>query len=125
MTGELGVVVRGETVPQERRAHLGVVLEGDRGARVGVGEDLVEQVEPVAPDVELEQPAIALQPRPGDGPVAVLPDPDRPLVLAPLVLAEPPGDVADVPRRAHAEVAPLLEGELVHRCDDLGRESHV
>jgi acyl dehydratase len=41
------------------------------------------------------------------------------------VLAEPPGDVADVPRRAHAELAPLLEGELVHRCDDLRRESHV
>ena len=106
-------------------AHLLVVVERGRGARVGVGEDLVEQVEPVAPHVELEQAAIALQPRPGDDTVAVLPDPDRPLVLPPFVLPEAPRDVAHVPLRPHAELAPLLEGELVHRCDDLGREPHV
>jgi hypothetical protein len=122
---ECGVGVLGEAVPPERGAHLLVVVERDRGTRVGVGEDLVEQVEPVAPHVELEQAAIALQPRPRDDPLVVLPDPDRPLVLPPLVLTEPPRDVADVPLRPHAEVAPLLEGEPVHRCDDLGSESHV
>jgi len=125
LTRERGVVVRGKAVPQERRAHLLVVLERDRGAGAGLGEDLVEQVEAVAPHVELEQAAIALQPGPGDDTAVVLPDPDRPLVLPPFVLAEPPRDVADVPLRPHAELAPLLEGELVHRCDDLGRESHV
>ena len=86
MAAGADVVVLGEAVPQERLAELLVVLECDRGARVGLGEDLVEQIEPVAADVELEQPAIALQPRPGDGSVAVLPDPDLPLVLPPLVL---------------------------------------
>src|SRR5207248_7537726 len=106
---ELGLVVRGEAVQQERRLHLLVVLERDRGAGAGVGEDLVEQVEPVAPHVELEQAAIALQPRPGDDTVAVLPDPDRPLVLPPYVLAEPPRDVADVPLRPPAEPASLPE----------------
>ena len=90
LTGQRGLVVRGEAVPQERCLHLGVVLERDRGARVRVGQDLVEQIEPVAPDVELEEPAIPLQPRPGDGPVAVLPDADRPLVLPPLVLEAAP-----------------------------------
>jgi hypothetical protein len=74
-------------VPLERRPHLFVVLEGDCSAGIGVGEDLVEQVGPVAPEVELEQRAITLQPRPADGSLAVLPDADRPLVLAPLVLA--------------------------------------
>ena len=64
-----------------------VVLEGDRSAGLRVGEDLVEQVGPVAPEVELEQRAIALQPRPADDSLAVLPDADRPLVLASLVLA--------------------------------------
>ncbi len=52
--------------------HLLVVHEGADAARVRLGEDLVEQVQPVAADIELEQPPIALQPRPGDGPVAVL-----------------------------------------------------
>src|SRR5436190_9385 len=48
-----------------------------------------------------------------------------PLPFPALVLAEPPGDVADMPGSAHAELPPLREGELVHRCDDLRRESHV
>jgi hypothetical protein len=87
---DVGLVRPREAVPLERGPYLVVVLEGDGRTRVGVGEDLVEQVEPVAPDVELEQAAVALQPRPGNGAVAVLPDPDRPLVLAALVLAQPP-----------------------------------
>jgi hypothetical protein len=41
------------------------------------------------------------------------------------VLVQTPRDVADVPRRTRAEHSPLLEGELLHPCDDLGRESHV
>ena len=74
----------------------------------------------------LEDAPIALQPRPGDDAVAaVAPEPDRPLRLAPLVLAQPPRDVADVPRRAWAEQPLLLESELLHPCDDLWRESHV
>src|SRR4249919_1979238 len=125
LASEADAVVLGKAVPQQHLADLLVVLEGTRVVHARVGKDLVEQIEPVAANVVLEKPAVALQPRPGDRAVAVLPDPDRPLVLTPLVLEEPPGDVADMPWRAHAEVAPLLEGELVHRCDDLGRESHV
>jgi len=125
VAGHPRLVVRREAVPQKSRLHLLVVLERDRSTRVGVRQDLVEQVEPVAAHVELQESALTFQPRPGDGAVTVLPEPDRPLVLPPFLRAEPPGDVADVPRRAHAEFAPLLEGELVHRCDDLWRESHV
>ena len=47
------------------------------------------------------------------------------VALASLVLPQSPRHVADVPRRAVAELPPLTQSELVHRCDDLGRESHV
>ena len=35
-----------------------------------------------------------------------------------------PGEVTDVPLRASAEQPPLLERELLYRCDDLRRQSH-
>ena len=76
-------------------------------------------------DVVLEDPAVALEPRPGDDPAAVPPEPERPLGLAPLVLAQAPRDVADVPLRTGAQHTTLLESELVHPCDDLRRGSHV
>jgi hypothetical protein len=77
-------------------------------------------------EVVLEKAAVALQPRPSDDAVcAVAPEPERPLQLAPIVLAQPPRNVADVPGRAGAEQPLLLKGELLHACDDLRRESHV
>jgi hypothetical protein len=77
-------------------------------------------------EVVLEEAAVALQPRPSDDAItAVKPEPERPLRLAPFVLAQPPRHVADVPGRAWAEQPPLLEGELLHPCHDLRREAHV
>ena len=109
-----------EAVPRERGPHLRVVLERERGARVRLVEDLVEQLEPVARGRRARacpvRPSATTRRRRGR------PSSQsriRPLVLAPLVLAQAPGDVADVPRRARAEQAPLLERELLHRCDDL------
>jgi hypothetical protein len=69
-------------MPHERARDLLVVLESDRGRASGSARISSRRSKPVAPDVEIEQPAIGLQPRPGDGAIAVLPDPDLPLVLA-------------------------------------------
>jgi hypothetical protein len=41
------------------------------------------------------------------------------------MLTQAPRDVADVPRRSWPEQPPLLEGELLHPCDDFWRKSHV
>ena len=110
----------------EDGARLLVVLERDCFLRVRLVEDLVEQVPVLGMEVVLEEAAVALQPRPSDDAIAaVAPEPERPLRLALLVLAQPPRDVADVPRRAWAEQPPLLAGKLLHPCDDLRRESHV
>ena len=46
VAGHPRLVVRREAVPQKSRLHLLVVLERDRSTRVGVRQDLVEQVEP-------------------------------------------------------------------------------
>ena len=57
-----------------------------------------------------------------------LEEPDAVLVVGPdepLVLAQPPRNVTDVPGRPRPEQPPLLEGELLHPFDDLRRESHV
>ena len=107
-------------------ARLLVVLQRDRFLRVGLVEEFVEQVTVIRMDVVLEEAAVALQPRPGDDAIAtVAPQLERPFRVAPLVLAQPPRDVADVPRRAWAEQPPLLEGELSHPFNDLRCRSHV
>lgn len=114
-----------EPVARENGARPLVVLERDRLLRVRLVEDLVEQVPVPGMDVVLEQPAVALEPGPGDdATAAVAPEPERPLRLAPLVLAQPPRDVPDVPGRARPEQPPLLERELLHPCDDLRRKLH-
>jgi hypothetical protein len=120
--GGLRVAVTGED-----RTCLVVVLERDRLLRVRLVEDLVEQVSVLGMEVVLEQAAVALEPRPRDDAVAVAPEPERPLGLAPLVLAQPPRNVTDVPGRPRPEQPPLLEGEceLLHPFDDLRRESRV
>jgi hypothetical protein len=116
---------RREPVTSEGRARLLVVLRSDCFLRVRLIEDLVEQVMVIGMDVVLEEAAVALQPRPCDDAIAtVAPQPERPFRLAPLVLAQTPGDVADVPRCACAEQPPLLEGELSHPFDDLRCRSH-
>ena len=90
------------SVPRECSAHGLVVLERSRSSRVRDVEDLVEEMQMLRVDVVLEDPAVALEPRPGDDPAAVPPEPERPLGLAPLVLAQAPRDVADVPLRTGA-----------------------
>jgi hypothetical protein len=115
-----------EAVAGEDEQRLLVVLGSDGFVRVGLVEDLVEQVLVLGVEVVLEQVTVALQPRPGDDAVAIVaPEPESPLRLAPLVLAQPPRDVADVPRRARAEQPLLLERELLHARDDLRRQPHV
>lgn len=90
-----------EPVAGEDGARLLVVLERDGFPRVRLVEDLVEQVPVVGMEVVLEEAAVPLQPRPGDdATVAAAPEAERPLGRAPFVLAQTPGDVADVPRRA-------------------------
>src|SRR5207248_2539221 len=102
---------------------IDVVFEPEGSTRRGLREDLVQEVTPVGTDVELE--LLALEPRPGDDAIAVLPESELPLVLAAFVLVQTPGDVADVPRRARAEQPALLDRQLLHPCDDLRGESHV
>ena len=114
-----------EAVTCDGRARLVVVLDHDRHIRVRLVEDLVEQVRVLGMNVQLEDAAVALQPRPRDDAVAVAPEADLPLVLAALVLPQAPGNVAHVPRRTEPAQAPLLESELLHPCDDLRCESHV
>jgi hypothetical protein len=69
--------------------------------------------------------AVAPQPRPGSEAPVVHPQTDVPLVLAAVELAQVPSEVADVPLCTSAEQPPLLERELLYRCDDLRRESHL
>ena len=76
-------------------------------------------------EVVPEQAAVALEPRPRDDAVAVAPEPERLLGIAPLVLAQAPRNITDVPGCPPPEQPPLLEGELLHPFDDLRRESHV
>ena len=76
-------------------------------------------------DVVLETvAAVLLQPRPRDYAAVLDPEPDLPLALAALVLAQAPRDVADVPLRARPEQPTLFERELLHPGDDLPCELH-
>src|SRR5581483_6823185 len=102
----------GEPVPRAHRARSLVVIEGAGHPCRGIGEDLVQKIETIRKHVVLEDPAVALQPRPCDHAAVLAPQAERPLRLTPLVLAETPGHVADVPRRARPEQASLLESEL-------------
>ena len=111
-----------EAVPRKRLPALDVVGEGGRHPCRGLVEDLVKQVQMLRVHVVLQH--ILLQPRPSDRPPLGDPQPDCPLVLAALVLAQPPGDVTDVPGRAQPEKPPLLGGELLHRSDDLRAQPH-
>jgi hypothetical protein len=74
--------------------------------------------------VEVVLAVVLPQQRPCDVRPALNPEADPPLVLASLVLARAPGDIADMPARAHAQQPTLLEGELLHRGHDLGRQTH-
>jgi hypothetical protein len=99
--------------------------ERESDARVRLGQDLLEQVLVLGMDVQLEPvAAVLLQPRPRDDATVLGPEADAPFRLATLVLAKPPGDVADVPRRTRAEQAALLERELLHVPHDSRAEAH-
>ena len=114
-----------EAVAGERLPPLGIVLEREGGARRGLGENLLQQVEVVRMDVVLEPvQAVLLQPGPRHGPPAIDPEADLPFVLATLVLAEAPRDVTDVHGRARPAQPPLLECQLLHRGDDRSAQSH-
>jgi len=112
-----------EPVAGKHGARRLVVVECDRFLRVRLVEDLVEQVPVLGMDVVLEDAAV-LQPRPRDDAIAaVAPEAEGPLRLAILVLAQPPRDIADVPRRARPQQASMLDSELLHPVDDLRRRS--
>jgi hypothetical protein len=108
-----------EPVSRERCAPFGVVSNA-RDARGWLGEYLVKQVQVLWMDVVVKPAAtVRLQPRPGDDSAVLDPEADLPLVLAALMLARTPGEVADVPRSTRTEQSPQLKGELLHARDDL------
>jgi hypothetical protein len=114
-----------EAMPGECRPPLSVVDERERRSCRRVVQNLVEQVQVVRMDIVLELAAVvASQPRPGDKASLLRPQTHVPLVLAGVVLAQIPREVADVPLRASAEESPLLERELLYRRHDLRRQSH-
>src|SRR5205085_10025469 len=107
--GRLGQLVRmeaeralrpRESITRKGCTRLSVVLERGHRACLRFVQDRVQKVEMFAVDVVLEDPTVALQPRPRDDAPTVLPETERPLRLAALVLSQSPRDVADVPRRA-------------------------
>ena len=112
-------------MPLECGPSFAVVGERKRGLCLRVGKDLIEQVQAVRMDIVFEPvPVVALQPRPGNEASLLVPQTEIPVVLAVIVPAQVPCDVAYVPLCTRAQQLLLLERELLDRRDDLGREPH-
>jgi hypothetical protein len=76
-------------------------------------------------DFVLEPPSVSLEPRPRGNAAILDPQSDLPLRLAALVLAKAPRDVANMPWRAPPKQPSLLDGQLLHDCDDFRSETHA